>query len=354
MWSFAFGAMIVYTTMIGETVPIVGAALFGEKTLLANRTAVLLLVSAFVFLPLSLVRNVSNLAKFSGCAMLGAFYCVIIIMVDTPLFEGEHNDGVDRSVTFANRNVFPAIGIFAGALVCHHNVFIVYESLSDKSPARWNKVAHISMAISLSVLLLTSLCGYFSYGTEIKGNVLRNLPDNVAAHLARMASAVLLALTYPIENLVARECLEELLFSYSGKVRNWLKADNAELGAGLSCKKPSHDQTLFLIITLVQVVSSTLIGLFAPNSGVVFELVGGFSAVCLAFILPAACALKLQPERRLTWRRIPQWLLMIFGVIAMAASTGTSFVNIVTGNTAVSVGARVLCFSFVLTTLQGD
>ena len=184
--------------------------------------------------------------------------------------------------------------------------------------------------------------------------MLRNLPDNVAAHLARMASAVLLALTYPIENLVARECLEELLFSYSGKVRNWLKADNAELGAGLSCKKPSHDQTLFLIITLVQVVSSTLIGLFAPNSGVVFELVGGFSAVCLAFILPAACALKLQPERRLTWRRIPQWLLMIFGVIAMAASTGTSFVNIVTGNTAVSVGARVLCFSFVLTTLQGD
>ena len=110
-------------------------------------------------------------------------------------------------------------------------------------------------------------------------------------------------------------------------------ADGGTLNAGLECKRPTHDQTLFLVLTLLLVLSSSLIGLLAPNSGVVFELVGGFSAVCLAYIVPAACSLKLIPERRFSISRAPEWLLLVFGVIAMIASTGFSLVNLITGNT---------------------
>ena len=58
-------------------------------------------------------------------------------MIDTPAFESNPDDGIDRTLTFAERNVFPALGLFAGAFVCHHNVFVILQSLKNKSTKRW-------------------------------------------------------------------------------------------------------------------------------------------------------------------------------------------------------------------------
>ena len=58
------------------------------------------------------MRNVANLAKFSGFAMCCAVYAVVIIAVDTPAFKSNPDDGVDRTITFANRNVFPGLQFF--------------------------------------------------------------------------------------------------------------------------------------------------------------------------------------------------------------------------------------------------
>ena len=62
--------------------------------------------------------------------------------------------------------------------------------------------------------------------------------------------------------------------------------------------------------------------LITCDLGVMLEITGGVSATALAFILPAACYIKLV-DKQLPWNsrtKLPALLCAIFGVIVMVLS----------------------------------
>lgn len=46
---------------------------------------------------------------------------------------------------FAQPDILSATGIMAFAFMCHHNTFLIYQSMKDSSLERWEKVTHLSV-----------------------------------------------------------------------------------------------------------------------------------------------------------------------------------------------------------------
>jgi len=191
------------------------------------------------------------------------------------------------------------------AYVCHHNTFLVYESLKNNTFSRWKTVTAISIGSSYLVMMMVGILGYTTYYGLTQGNILNSLPQTaMIASLARIAGAIVLSLTYPIECFVARTAIEAAFFAK---------------------REPSKWRHVAITILLVSVTTS--LGLFVDDLGFTLELTGGFSAVGLAYIMPALCSLRLDEGKIYSCRKLLALLLFVFGIVAMFASTGLTLYN---------------------------
>lgn len=55
------------------------------------------------------------------------------------------------------------------AFMCHHNTFLVYQSMRDATLERWEKVTHISIAFAWVVAALFGIAGYATFRALSQG-----------------------------------------------------------------------------------------------------------------------------------------------------------------------------------------
>merc|ERR550539_1524241 len=92
----------------------------------------------------------------------------------------ESKDVDKGKISFIRIGFFQAIGTMSFAFVCHHNSFIVYNSLKNNSAARWKIVSQMSVGISVVLSLILSVVAYLCFRDTIQSNALRNFPyDNI-------------------------------------------------------------------------------------------------------------------------------------------------------------------------------
>lgn len=53
--------------------------------------------------------------------------------------------------------------------MCHHNTFLVYQSMQDATLERWEKVTHISIAFACGVSAIFGLTGYATFRALSQG-----------------------------------------------------------------------------------------------------------------------------------------------------------------------------------------
>ena len=53
------------------------------------------------------------------------------------------------------------------AFVCHHNSFIVFNSIRRPSVRKWTKVAHASVGIAWVLSMIMATTGYFSFMSQV-------------------------------------------------------------------------------------------------------------------------------------------------------------------------------------------
>lgn len=56
------------------------------------------------------------------------------------------------------------------AFMCHHNTFLVYQSMRDASLEQWEKVTHISIGFAWIVAALFGIVGYATFRALSQGN----------------------------------------------------------------------------------------------------------------------------------------------------------------------------------------
>ncbi|KAI9716000.1 MAG: hypothetical protein M1812_005634 [Candelaria pacifica] len=275
-WAFAFGGMVAFCIIVGDTIPHVMTAVFPSLHkvpflwLLTNRRAVIIIFILGVSYPLSLYRDISKLAKASTLALISMGVIIITVITQGARMPAELK-GQLRGNIFINSGVFQAIGVISFAFVCHHNSLLIYGSLKKPTMDRFARVTHYSTFISMAACMAMALAGFLTFGDKTQGNVLNNFPtDNIVVNIARFCFGLNMLTTLPLEAFVCREVMTQYYFPTE-----------------------AFDPNRHLIFSTALVASAMALSLFTCDLGAVFELIGATSACALAYILPPLCYIKL-------------------------------------------------------------
>ncbi|KAI5809574.1 transmembrane amino acid transporter protein-domain-containing protein [Peziza echinospora] len=296
-WAFAYGGMVAFYIIIGDSIPHVMAGFFPNLEhipvlgLLTNRRAVIVICTICISFPLSLYRDISKLAKASAFALLSMFVIIFAILTQGKYAPEESKGRKDMPVWFLNGGIFHAIGVIS----FDHNSLLIYGSLRKPTLDRFAKVTNYSTGISLVACLAVALGGFLTFGDKTEGNVLNNFPaDNTVVNIARLCFGLNMLTTLPLESFVCREVMVLYFF-------------------------PHHHVNTLLHIALTSslVFSAMLISLTICDLGAVFEIIGATSACALAYILPPLCYIKLAKR---SWRVVPAVVTVVLGTGVMGIS----------------------------------
>ncbi|XP_077979086.1 putative sodium-coupled neutral amino acid transporter 11 [Glandiceps talaboti] len=307
---YPFIAMISYNIIIGDTITIVLMRIFhlpeaapesvamGTDHVLANRYFIISVSTVLVTLPLSAYRNITKLVKVSIVSLFMVAFIVLVIIIRTATM-GPHIPPTEDAWDFGHIHFTQAIGVMSFAFVCHHNSFLIYDSLEDPTIKRWSLVAHWSVLISFGISALFGACGYATFTGYTQGDILENYcHEDDLANAARFIYGITIMFTYPIECFVTREVLDNIIV-------NWGYAE-----------KP-QTLTRHLVETLILVGLTLGISMATDCLGVVLELNGVLGAVPLVFILPAASYLRFEEGKLYSLRKLPALIICIIGVLSM-------------------------------------
>ncbi|KAF4553292.1 Transmembrane amino acid transporter-like protein 7 [Elsinoe fawcettii] len=281
-WAFAFGGMVAFCIIIGDTIPHVFAALFPK-------------LHDTHFLWLLTDRRAIILAKASTLALISMLVIIVTVITQGPGVPAEMKGPIKGSILI-HSGIFQAIGVISFAFVCHHNSLLIYGSLHKPTMDRFAKVTHMSTSISCVACLAMALSGYLNFGSATKGNILNNFPThNIMVNIARLCFGLNMLTTLPLEAFVCREVMTLYYFP-----------------------NEPFDPNRHLVFSTALVVSAMFLSLFTCDLGVVFELVGATSACALAYILPPLCFVKLTKKR--TWETYAAFACIAFGTTVLAIS----------------------------------
>ncbi|KAK8185820.1 transmembrane amino acid transporter protein-domain-containing protein [Phyllosticta citribraziliensis] len=305
-WVFAFGGMVAFCVIIGDTIPHVMEALFPSLPdtpflwLLTDRRAIIVLFILGISYPLSLYRDIAKLAKASTFALISMIVIIVTVLTQGFTVPKEMKGQITGSLII-NDGVFQAIGVISFAFVCHHNSLLIYGSLKKPTLDRFARVTHYSTTVSMIACLIMALGGYLTFGDKTQGNVLNNFPtNNILVNVARLCFGLNMLTTLPLEAFVCREVMETYYFPGEA----W-------------------DGNRHMVFTTTLVVSAMGLSLLTCDLGAVFELIGATSATALAYILPPLCYLKLSSPKktgRARLERVAAYVCVGFGCAVLAVS----------------------------------
>ncbi|PHH63131.1 hypothetical protein CDD81_6282 [Ophiocordyceps australis] len=300
-WVFAFGGMVAFGVIVGDTIPHVLLAVWPDIAsvpvigLLTDRRVVIVVFVMGVSYPLTLYRDIAKLAKASTFALIGMIVIVSTVLVQSLLVPAEARGSFDTALLTVNGGLFQAIGVISFAFVCHHNSLLIYGSLRTPTIDNFSRVTHYSTSVSMLACLVVALAGFLTFGDKTLGNVLNNFAtDNTMVNVARLFFGLNMLTTLPLEAFVCREVM--LTYWYPDE---------------------SFNMRRHLVFSTGLVAGATAVSLLTCDLGVVFELVGATSAVAIAYILPPLCYIKLATTN---WRTYVAYSIVVFGVVVMIIS----------------------------------
>ncbi|XP_071439712.1 putative sodium-coupled neutral amino acid transporter 11 [Hetaerina americana] len=303
---YPFIAMVSYNIIVGDTLTKVVARALGEEestlSFVAHREVLVAIATIAVTGPLCLCRDVARLAR----ASLLSLGCVLFILICLFIREGTMSTIVpttDDAWQFANTGIVPAIGIMAFAFMCHHNTFLLYESIEGADQSRWDKVTHASVATAFVVSLTFGVVGYATFTGLSQGDLLENYCwDDDLMNVARVLFCATILLTFPIECFVTRDVITSVLLPALSTLGHRI------------IPLAEASRAWHVSVTLALLLLTYLLSMTTDCLGIVLELNGVLAAVPLAYILPALTYCKLEEGPLLGSQKLPALATAVFGV----------------------------------------
>jgi len=271
------GACLAYCVLMGDFLSKALAGLLPGVPLLHDRGADLVLVAAFVLVPLSLLRDLAPL-RFGSVAGLGATLYVFLLLAGDCAANANifaPSGPVMKNMLPMRVDFFQALALFSSAFMAHYNSPKFYSQLQDNTLPRFAALVAGAFGLALAVFAVFGLCGFAVFGFAVEGNVLKNYGGGAEVMLAWLGMAFSVAFTYPLVFSGFRESFTALL------PRLGFAGANAD------------DSKFRVPFTLFAVALTVLGGTVFSNIALVNGVKGAILCSVLAFVFPAAIHLKL-------------------------------------------------------------
>lgn len=119
-WAFAFGGMVAFGVIVGDSIPHVLMAIWpGLRDipvlgLLADRRAVIVVFTLGISYPLALYRDIAKLAKASTLALISMVIILVTVLIQGALVPSEDRGTLkDWHMLVINDGIFQAIGVIS-------------------------------------------------------------------------------------------------------------------------------------------------------------------------------------------------------------------------------------------------
>ncbi|KAM6925545.1 sodium-coupled neutral amino acid transporter 5b [Xenentodon cancila] len=334
------GAMSSYLFIVKSELPLVIQAFLGrhENTgeWFLNGNYLIIIVSAFIILPLALMKQLGYLGYTSGFSLSCMVFFLISVIykkfnipcpIDDELhhnitptedYHSVHNstdDFCEAKLFTINSQTAYTIPILAFAFVCHPEVLPIYTELRNATKKRMQTVANISIMAMFVMYLLTAVFGYLTFYGAVESELLHTYsrvdPLNVLILCVRLAVLIAVTLTVPVVLFPIRRALLQIFFP----------------------EKPFHwARHIIIAFCLISVVN--LLVIFVPSIRDIFGLIGATSAPSLIFILPAIFYIRIVPEEQEPFMSRPKIQAACFaslGFIFMIMSLSFIIIDWTTG-----------------------
>jgi sodium-coupled neutral amino acid transporter 11 len=193
MFIMAYGAMVTYLMITKDcaSLLLLPPPPAGEDPT-SQQQLLLLAVSLTIQLPLACLRDMADLEKISGVAVLIDCTIVALVVVTSPWERGVEAKGgwlhaLQNDIVHYD-TIFVGLGVLSFAFECQEAAFLVAGSLERPTARRWATVTAVTLTCCAALALACGASGYFGYLDETKGNVLDNLDPTLRATLAAQAS----------------------------------------------------------------------------------------------------------------------------------------------------------------------
>uniref|UniRef100_A0A8C5BXI9 Sodium-coupled neutral amino acid transporter 3-like n=1 Tax=Gadus morhua TaxID=8049 RepID=A0A8C5BXI9_GADMO len=284
------GAMSSYLFIVKSELPLVIQAFLGQHgntgEWFLEGNYLIMIVSATLILPLSLMRRLGYLGYTSGFSLSCMVFFLISLFV---------------CLCFQTAYTIP---ILAFAFVCHPEVLPIYTELRDANKKRMQRVANISILAMFVMYLLTALFGYLTFYMGVEPELLHTYsqvdPLDVLFLCVRLAVLVAVTLTVPVVLFPIRRAIIQIVCP----------------------DKPFH-WARHIAIAVVLLVIVNLLVILVPSIRDIFGLIGATSAPSLIFILPGIFYIRIIPEEQeplLSWTKILAACFAALGFILMIMS----------------------------------
>ncbi|XP_023551708.1 amino acid transporter AVT6C [Cucurbita pepo subsp. pepo] len=284
------GGLIIYQIIIGDVLSGnkegekmhsgVLQEWFGDQWWNAREFSILF-TAVLILLPLVLFRRVDSLrfSSFISVVLAVVFVGISSVMAIMAIVHGKTKSArlipkLDKDTSVFD--LFTAVPVIVTAFTFHFNVHPISSELAKPS----NMIIAVRIALLLCAIIYFAIgiFGYLLFGESLMSDILMNFDESgdavgaVLNDVVRLSYAVHLMLVFPLQNFPLRLNINEFLFP-----------KKAPLGT---------DRTRFVAITMPLLVFSSLAAIAFPNIWYIFQFMGSTSATCLAFIFPAAIALR--------------------------------------------------------------
>jgi len=134
-------------------------------------------------------------------------------------FDGEEVCQGETMIMASFSDGIKNLAIFVFSFTCHQNIFAVVNEISNRSQRRVDTVIVLTIISALLIYFIVSIEGYNTYGSQVKGDILLNYPETLIVSCMRVALAIMVLLSYPLQLDPSRRCITSLINSCS----EWLK-----------------------------------------------------------------------------------------------------------------------------------
>ncbi|KAM8883508.1 sodium-coupled neutral amino acid symporter 2 [Synchiropus picturatus] len=324
------GAMSSYLYIVKYELPIVIQAFVGgdNNEWYTNGDYLVLMVSLFIILPLSLLKNLGYLGYTSGLSLLCMVFFLIVVIIKKfqipcPLpdihalnetlksnvsMPADNSTAVDYSdactpkyFVFNSQTVY-AVPILTFAFVCHPAILPMYEELKDRSRRKMQGVANVSFLAMFIMYLLAALFGYLTFNIHVEPELLHTYSKfykfDVLLLIVRLAVLTAVTLTVPVVLFPIRTSVNQLL-----------------------CASKDFSWVRHTIITIVLLAGTNALVIFVPTIRDIFGFIGASAAAMLIFILPSAFYIKLvKKESMKSVQKIGATAFLVCGFMVMIGS----------------------------------
>lgn len=361
-----FGVGVSYLVVIGDLMPKIMETLHVDSnSILMARNFWISLFMAVLVVPLSYLKKLDSLKYTSVVALFSVAYLICLVVGHA--FAG---DSIDKRSApevhwgpLSVVNTLRSFPLFVFAYTCHQNMFAIINELKANDTAgsqtrQSNIIIRNAISIACSSYLVVGICGYFTFGSEVSGNIVAMYPTaSVLSLIGRLCIVIMVSLSFPLQCHPCRGSINHIIFFVTHGVHNTKTHDGYqqiedagdvsventdELFITTAPMEGAHDtdghdpmivpltKRRFYIITTVIVVLAYLVAITVSSLEHVLAFVGSTGSTSISFILPGLFGYMLIKRNDGPLDRLERFCkygglaLAVWGVLVMVVCLGAT------------------------------